>query len=115
MHAITVIVGQIGWSLLFKDAEKAQEVAAVLASRPQPYTVIEDDFGQKLDARTDLIAGYMIENMEQSKLAHVERALHQQRTQNLAQKAAEADPAMRLNRVMNGPAMLQPGMPRVQN
>ena len=84
MHAITVIVGQIGWSLLFKDEEKANKIADVLKKREGQFTAIEDDFGQKLDARTDAIAGYMIEDMEQSKLAHVERALHQQRTQNLA-------------------------------
>ena len=111
MHAITVLVGQIGWSLLFKDEEKANKVAEVLKKREGPFTAIEDDFGQKLDARTDAICGFMIEDMEQSKLAHVERALHQQRTQNLAQKTAEADPSLRLNRMMNGPAMISPMMP----
>lgn len=108
MHAITVIVGQIGWSLMFKEESKAQDAAAKLAARTEPFTVIEDDFGQKLDARTNLIAGYMIEDMEKSKLAHVERALHQQRTQNLAQKTAEADPSLKLSRMMNGPAMISP-------
>lgn len=112
MHAITVIVGQIGWSLLFKEEVKAKEVADILTKREGPFTIITDDFGQKLDARTELIAGYMSEDMEQSKLAHVERALHQQRTQNLAQKTAEADPGLRLGRMMNGPAMIQPGIPR---
>ena len=113
MHAITVIVGQIGWSLLFKEESKAKEMSAILAKRENEFTVLEDDFGQKLDARTALIAGYMIEDMEQSKLAHVERALHQQRTQNLAQKIAESDPGLRINRMMNGPAMIQPGMPGI--
>ena len=52
----------------------------------------------------------MIENLDMSQVAHVERSLRQQRMQAKFQKAAESDPEIRA--AMRGPAVLSPmGMP----
>jgi hypothetical protein len=108
MHSITVIIGSLAFALIFKTKESAAKACTTLGERIGEYLVIEDDYGQKIDARFDMIAGFIFEDMEKSKLAHVERALHQQRTQNLAQKTAETDPSLRMARNMNGPAIVSP-------
>lgn len=107
MHSITVIIGQTALALLFKTKEHAEIADNILSGRSAAggQISVEDDFGQKLVANTQNLAGYLYEDLDSSKLAHVERALHQTRTQNLAQKTAEADPSLRLASRM-GPAMI---------
>ena len=57
----------------------------------------------------------MLEDLDQSKFAHIERALHQSRTKVTADKLAEADPTIReaQRRAQGGMPMIQPvpGMP----
>ncbi len=108
MYNITVIVGTIPWSLMFKTKESAEVANDILSHREHEYVVVEDDFGHKLDARTLSISGFIFEDMEQTKMAHVERALHQTRLQHLAQRAAESDPMLRAGMMRGGPAILQP-------
>jgi len=50
----------------------------------------------------------MLEDMEKSKLAHIERGLHQARTQAKAQQAATQDPVLKSAAMMRGPAMIDP-------
>lgn len=50
----------------------------------------------------------MVEDMDKTKMAHIEMALHQARTQIAGNKAAEADPAIRTASMMRGPAVINP-------
>ena len=56
---------------------------------------VADDFGQRATIDIKSIHGFMLEDMEQSKLAHIERGLHQARTQARAQQMATADPVLK--------------------
>jgi len=109
MHAITLTVGPLAWSLLFKTAEKAQEAWTLYKTNSESEVEIADDFGQIVHAFPGALTGGMLEDLNETKRAHIERALHQARMQNEVQQAAEADAGLRLRR---GPAMLSPmGMP----
>jgi hypothetical protein len=108
MWTIACVVGPASFALLFKTEENAAKAIKICnAGIKGELAQITDDFGQQLV--TYQLQGYLAEDLEQSKLARVEFALHQQRTQLLAQKAAENDTVIRTSRMMQGPAVLDPG------
>lgn len=114
MHSLTIVVGPTAWVLLYKDEQKAMDARNTLDTYARGevhgagHVRIEDDFGQAATLIPGSVHGYMLEDMERSKLARVEMAMHQQRTQLLAQKTAQNDPGLRAMSMMNGPAILQP-------
>ena len=114
MHLLTIVFGPspTPWSLLFKSPEAADKTFMDLESAKAGIgasTVsVADDFGQRATIDIKSIHGFMLEDMEQSKLAHIERGLHQARTQARAQQMATADPILKNAAMMQGPAMLQP-------
>lgn len=107
MFAITVLVGSAGWSLLYKTKEPWQLAINILTDKASDELTLTDDFGQTAVLKTSDVHGFMSEDLEQSKMAHVERALHQMRMQADTQKRAESDPAMRMLRAQH--PMLVPG------
>ena len=110
MFIINVALGNTSWRLLFKDEEKARTAFAEMQPRASADIgfIIEDDFGQTLCSTAKAIYGLMFEDMDKTKLAHVEMALHQARTQNLATKMAQSDQSLRASSMMQGPAILNP-------
>lgn len=110
MFSLTVIVGTNGWGLMFRSKGKAEAAVATLEGGVLAVerVSIVDDFGQSLFVNRDNISGWVFEDMEQSKLAHVERALAHARMQGLVQKMAEADPALRTSMMNRGPAIVSP-------
>ncbi len=112
MFSITVAIGSSGWQLMFRDKTTAEAALGKLRTTDTfgSQVSITDDFGQTLEAARSSILGFIYEDMELSKMAHVERALSHARLQSLTQKMAEADPALR-HSMMNrgqGPAMVSP-------
>lgn len=109
MHSLTIVFGPspVPWVLLFKTKESA-ETARMRVNETNDM-LVADDFGQEIHIRKESIHGIMLEDMEQSKLAHIEQGLHRARTQAKAQQMAAADPTLRTAQMMGGPAMLQPG------
>ena len=118
MYSITIVFGTspVPWTLLYKTKE-AFEAATALA-RSSKATSFEgdelhlaDEFGQTCSIKRASIHGIMAENMDESKQAHVERGLHQLRTQIAANKAGHADPGIAAHMRMQGnsPAMLNLG------
>ena len=117
MYCVNVALGNTVWRLLFKE-EKSAEEAYMLTTRftPNECFSIHDDFGQRLSAKFDSVAGAMFEDLDKAKMANVELFLHQQRVQVMATKAAQSDPGLRAASMMNGPRVLDAmgGMPRNQ-
>lgn len=118
MHSLTIVFGPspVPWVLLFRDEAKAKAVYASggltdeeRATGRVGYFSATDDFGQEIRIAKASIHGVMLEDMDQSKLAHVEQGLHRARTQAKAQQMAAADPVLRTAAMAQGPAMLQPG------
>jgi len=113
MHLLTIVFGPacINWSLMFKDPQRADKAFADLEVAKQSdgtcITII-DDFGQKAVLEVLDIHGWMLEDMEQSKMCHIERGLHQARTQARGQQMAQSDPILKNASAMRGPAVLDP-------
>lgn len=105
MWTLTVAVGNIPWALMFKTREAANDSFAVVTAYQDAD--IEDDFGQRLRVRAGSVLGAVLEDMDKSKIAHIERALHHARMQHEGQKMAQADATLRMGQA--GPAILTPG------
>ena len=109
MFSLTLAVGTHSWRLLFQDKEKAKGVFDAL-QHPSHVdgSYIGDDFGQEVYITRGGLIGFCLEDLDESKLGMVELALHQARTQNAAQAAAQTDPALRHARQGQGPAIISP-------
>lgn len=118
MHCLSIVFGAgapVMWKLIYRT-EEAAKAAYTTITHPQPpiahEMVVEcvDDFGQSTCIRLNSVAGVMLEDLEQSKMAHVEMSLHEARTRSTAQKMAQADPAIRQAAMMGagGPAIFSP-------
>ena len=109
MFCINVALGSTSWRLLFRDEENAIAVGKMLEfhDNNELSVCVEDDFGQRLLAKFDSMHGVMFEDLDQTKMAHIEMALHQARTQNAAQKMAATDPSLRAGSNA-GPAIISP-------
>lgn len=116
MFSMTILFGNpaLPWTLLFKTEETANAAwASYRATKANSFEGdelhITDDFGQTASIKRASIHGALFENMDESKLAHVERGLHNLRTQIAADKAGMADPAIMAHmrtKQMQSPAML---------
>lgn len=113
MHLLTVVFGPTPtpWALLFKEEAAAEDAfnAIAAAKKDGGTVIIKDEFGQSGCFAAVGIHGFMLEDMEKSKVAAIERALHQERIKIKANQQAKSDPvigpAMNMN---HGPAILSP-------
>src|SRR3972149_9304506 len=113
MFSISVAFGAIAYTRIFRPPEAATKALDALSALPvhglgiqMPATDVQvaDDFGQILRCKPAPTA-MLYEDLEASKLLHVEYKLHQVRIQAETQKRAEADASLRAGR---GPAVLTP-------
>ena len=114
MFCLNIAVGSTVWALLFNSHEAADNAAQTLKTPDSPHTfspnltcVVTDDFGQMFTAPYTAIHGCLLEDLDKTKLAYIERALHQQLTQLEAQKRWEQHPAHRA--MARGPGVIAPG------
>lgn len=117
MHSLTICFGPTGtvWTLLFKEEEKARTAYVALDKPTNTANFFEnvflnDDYGQELQIRLGEIKGVLLEDMDLSQLAQVERGLHQARSQAKAQTRAMQDPVIKesLRAQQQGPAVMSP-------
>lgn len=110
MHLLTIVFGPsaTSWALLFKSPEAADRAVIDLEKPDSSVVTIIDDFGQRATLKAESIHGFMLEDMEQSKLAQIERGLHFERTKARANQMAQSDPVLKNAAMMQGPAMLSP-------
>lgn len=112
MFALTLLVGPQGtpWTLMYKTREKIDEHQAFV-NAPNPASIkLEDDFGQIVSVNTINVHAIMLEDLQQSQLAHIERALHHGRTNAKTMEAAQADPVLKAAalRQQMSPAIIDP-------
>ena len=113
MHSLTICFGPAAtiWTLLFKE-ETAAKAAYASAKGVSPLLFsVTDDFGQAIALDVREIKGLLLEDMDISVNALVERGLHQARAQAKAQVRAMADETIKsAARAQNqGPAVYTPG------
>ncbi len=109
MFSLTIVFGPgpMVWTLMFKERKTAEDALAHWTAQQEDLT---DDFGQVACVNPDKAHGWMLEDLEQSKFAHIERALHQTRTKIAADKIADSDPSIKeaARRAQGGMPMIQP-------
>ena len=99
MFAMTIVFGAspVPWTLLFRTQEAFNE-AIINFKNPATFESkdfdITDDYGQHISVKRDAVQGVMFEDMSKSKLAHIERGLHQMRVQVDANNQARSDPML---------------------
>lgn len=113
MYALTVCFGPSGmsWRLLFKtkeSADAAKNYLSIDSGGALRHVTVNDDFGQNARIEAKSIHGWMLEDLDLSKVGTQEFMLHQERMKVSIQRAAEADPTLRTARMTQGPAMLNP-------
>jgi hypothetical protein len=115
MFSMTIVFGAspVPWTLLFRTQEAFNNAIIVFKNPPtfeSDYFDITDDYGQHVSVKRGTIQGVMFEDLTKSRLAHIERGLHQMRTQIDANNLAKSDPvlmaAMRSQQV--GPGVITP-------
>ncbi len=97
------------WTLMYQSKETAV-LAWKLYGDSQELVILEDDFGQTANFNLSSVAGAMLEDLDKSMLAHVERGLHNARTQAKAQQVAMNDPVLKTAAMtaQRGPAIYDP-------
>ena len=112
MFSLTIVFGPgpMVWTLMFKEKQAAIKGMNAIGEHSGKFLETEDDFGQRAIIEKTQVHGFMVEDMEQSRLAHIERALHQARTQAKGSELADADPVLRQARMkaQGGLGMIQP-------
>ena len=108
MYSLSIAIGMMSWRMLYQDEEKARAAYAVLKDTTVPTVEITDDYGQTGTFKPTACPAIMLEDMDKSKMAEVDIALHRQKTQMLAQKMAAADPAIRAASMGAGLSQLTP-------
>jgi len=109
MYLISVTIGRaqpLVWGLLFRDEKKALDALASL--RAVGDIDVTDDHGQRLVAKGGDIGPIMFENMLESKIATIERALHDQRIRHAIGTRMRSEPGLQQFAMSGGPAVFSP-------
>jgi hypothetical protein len=112
MYSLSIHFGpsQMCWAFLFKDKDRAEQAfrtAASLEIAGQSSAFqIADDFGQNGMFNYSGVHGILLEDMDVSQEAAIQRGLHQARGQAKAQSRAGSDTTLRTLSAGRGPAIL---------
>ena len=106
MYAVTVAFNNLSWRFLFRSKDAAEKFRQ-FSDYPTQDLIIDDDFGQHAEIRAGAIAGIQIEDMEQSRLVHVEQMLWQHRIQRTAQDRVKREPGLATAIPMLDPMAMQ--------
>jgi hypothetical protein len=118
MHCLTIHIGQLVWTMLYRDRANAEAAELLIsntfarnAGEQTPehgiQITIDDDFGQEAHVMSKSLHGWMLEDLDLSKLAHIEKGIHNAHTQADYAKRAQSDPALRVSS-HQGPAIFSP-------
>lgn len=113
MHKLTIVFGPAAtvWPLMFKTEESAKAALAATTSTPpsdDTIIVVTDDFSQQVHIRLSRVHGVMLEDLDVSRLAHIEHQMYVWRVQANAQQNAKADPVLRAAAAGRGPSVIEP-------
>ena len=109
MHLLTVVFGPCPtpWTFMFRKPELADSafLAIETAKKNQTDSIsLIDEFSQHATFNVADIHAFMLEDMAQSMLAHVEQGLHRARTQVKANQMAQADNVLKTAAMTQGSA-----------
>ena len=99
---------QLVWTLLYDSEDAANAAWSKMTDAGTETAIVSDDYGQVARIDRAHVAVALFENLEKSKQGHVQRALHNARTQASADQMAVNDPVLKAARMMQGPAVFNP-------
>lgn len=102
MYVLSVVFGSASVGFMFKTKEAAEKCMFTVVENT--FTIV-DDFGSSATIKSDSMHGWVLEDLDQSKVARAEQMVHQNRCTNLAAKIATSDPSLR---TMGSPAVITP-------
>lgn len=106
MHCLSIVFNAgspVMWKLVFRAEENAiKAYGSIREAGDHDIVELRDDFGQTVLAHLDRVAGVMLENLEESKLAHIEMQLYEAKARAAATKRAQSDPELRTAGMMHG-------------
>lgn len=102
MYVLSVVFGSASVGFMFRTKEAAEK--CLLAPTDDMINIV-DDFGSIAQIKPSAIHGWILEDLDQSKVARAEQMVHQNRCQNLAAKIATSDLSLR---TMRSPAVITP-------
>jgi len=117
MFSMTIVFGAspMPWALLFRTQESFDNARTVyntpsLTDFHGKILELTDDYGQHIVVERSSIHGVMFEDMTKSKMAHIERGIHQMKTQVEANNLAKTDPTLlaAMRSQMNPPGVITP-------
>ena len=109
--SIALADNPVTWTLLYKTRESAEGSRNCFKLCGKNDTVnLVDDFGQEAVIERPRVAGMLFEDLDQSMLAHIERGLHNARTQAKAESIAMNDPVLKAAAMakQRGPGIVSP-------
>lgn len=96
MYSLTIVFGPAAWQFMFRTPEKLETFKQFRANNPAQDVIIDDDFGQHAEIKAASIHGIQIENLEETRIVHIERAVHQGKIQRDAQQRFSREPGVRV-------------------
>lgn len=113
MFSVSVIFGSTSWILMFREREKAEAaVRNLFTAKPTGFgtetpAAVTDDFQQSVYC-SGVPSAVMLEDMDASRLVHVEHGMRHVHVQADIRTRAETDARLRMARP--GPAIMSPMM-----
>lgn len=94
MYSLSLVVGNLAapLRLMFRTKEKAEACTALMSDHPTQDLRLEDDFGQVLLAKGNMIHGKLLENMDESMLAYIETTVFNEKIKAKAIQRMKSDP-----------------------
>lgn len=115
MFSLTIVFGPVPCSLLYSDEEHFKAAIAACSASAKTTSFegddlkLEDDFGQGVCIKRASIHGFSYEDMNKTKIARIERGLHDMRVQIEANDRGRTDPKIsNAMRAAAGPGVLSP-------
>ena len=112
MFSLNISLGNLSWRLLYKNKETAEAAIEDYGRAQHNYGagithhwIHSDDFGQTINLDLRCNPSSMLEDLDKTKLAHIELMLHAERTKVLFTKMAQSDPGLRASNMMTTPIL----------
>jgi hypothetical protein len=115
MFSLSIIVGPTCWLMMFKKREKLDSAIEHIKNAKSAGTGtirLTDDYGHTAEIDVVQVYGFLTEDMNESKFAHRDRAIHEAHVRIDIQHAMQTDPKLRTAQMAQGPPILSPFSPR---
>jgi hypothetical protein len=108
MYSLTICFGSAAtsWAFMFKEKINGESAYVTATTTSAPVFHIEDDFGQQGFFILNNVNGVMLEDLDFTEQARIERSMVDARAQTKFNMRAKSDPTIQA--AMRGPSVISP-------